>query len=159
MVKRHKTILLLIVTLLFGFNLKQGLANAQEQEVTIKALKERPEAYVEKTIKLRAKLTAVREKPWQFPHVFVLEDEKGNQFPVTVWAPLEVPPPAPGTEEHWRKNRPHLMSDFLDKWLLIKGKVKNKGNKIMPSIKGEYYIEVKWGLDPDHPDVEIIKVK
>jgi hypothetical protein len=49
----------------------------------------------------------------------VLEDWGGAKIPVRPWVPLEVPPPRLQEE----RERPHVLSDFLNKTLLLKGRL------------------------------------
>ncbi len=111
MVKRHKTILLLIVTLVFGFNLKQGLANAQQPEITIEALSKGAEAYEDREVIVRGKLIVIGNY-YSSNSKFVILDENGNRFPVTTWLPITVARPREGFRPGDEKQ---VMSYYLNK--------------------------------------------
>ena len=77
---------------------------AQHEEISINDLNRVPQEYVNQKIVVKGKLRFVGRNYFRDPR-FVIEDEAGNRVAVTIWAPLEVPPPMPGKEEPF-KNRP-----------------------------------------------------
>lgn len=112
---------------------------AQNQESSINDLKRSPEKYVNKTIVVRGRLRLMGRNYFTDPR-FALTDEAGNQIPVTIWAPLEVPPPIPGSEELF-KNKPKVMGDYLDRKLSITGSFRFDPAKGEKSIEVEFVVE------------------
>ncbi|MBI5235454.1 MAG: hypothetical protein HY886_04320 [Deltaproteobacteria bacterium] len=143
--------MVVIVVLFLGFSLRQGLANAQEQEVTIEALKQRPEVYVEKSIKLRGKLKGIGGESWQLKKEFVFEDEKGNRFPVTAWRPLSVALIFLGEGKFSAGDPKEIMNYYLNKNLLLRGRIMSKRDVKMLEIEGEHYLHVKEVEELDNP--------
>lgn len=152
MVKKRETILVVLSILFLGLILGQGLANAQKSkapvgelkkipEVTIEALSKGPEMYVDKEVVIRGKLILVGDY-WR-DGKFLIEDARGNRFPVTTWRALSVTPIYLGEGKVSVGDPKRVMSYYLNKDLLIRGKVMAKRDKIMPRIEGEYYLKVE----------------
>lgn len=108
---------------------------AQNHEASIIDLKRTPEKYINQKIIAKGKLRFIGRNYFTDPR-FAIEDEAGNQIPVAIWAPLEIPPPPPGNEQSL-KNRPKTMGDYVGRILSITGIF-----RISPP-KGESRIEVE----------------
>ena len=133
-----RTTLLAVILILAPFLLSAPLA--QDTEVEIKELRNFSRNYIGQTVVIRGILKELTGNPVDDGE-FVIEDKDGNHFPVDAWAPLEIPPPMPGTEEYWTKNRPTLMSDYLGKNLQLRGKVRANIPRSR-SLNSEYYLHI-----------------
>ena len=94
--------------------------SAQDQEVSIGDLKRNSKQHLKKKVLVKGKLRSTGQNYFTDPR-FVVEDEAGNQISVDVWAPLEIPPPMPGREEIFMKNRPKVMKDYFGRNLSVTG--------------------------------------
>ncbi len=92
-------------------------------DVPLREFAQRPDRFVDQTITIQGRLKFVGKNYFSDPVAhFVLEDAEGNQVAVTPWLPLEVVPLAPG--EPGVAERPRIMSDYLDKPMRVRGKVR-----------------------------------
>lgn len=145
MCKNLRGILLIpcIIGLLLGSNrVFAQPPGIQPSEITIGTLSKWPEVYVDREIVVRGKLIVIGDY-YASDSKFVIVDEKGNRFPVTTWRPITIAPtllPGGGVRPVDEKR---LMHYYLNKNLLIRGKVMAKRGKIMLHIEGEHYLEVK----------------
>jgi len=103
----------------FGVVVPVVWVSAQESEVSIGDLKRSPKQHLKKKVLVKGKLRSTGRNYFTDPG-FVVADEAGNQISVSVWAPLEVPPPMPGREEAF-ENRPKVMEDYLGQKLSVTG--------------------------------------
>lgn len=116
--------------------------SAQHEEISINDLNRVPQKYVNQKIVVKGKLRFIGRNYFRDPR-FVIEDDAGNKVAVTIWAPLEVPPPMPGKEEPF-KNRPMIMKDYVGRQLSITGVYRADvimGTAAIAPIKG--FIEVE----------------
>ena len=97
-------------------------------EVPLGEFAKKPDRFVDQTITMQGTLKFVGKNYFSDPVAqFVIEDSDGNQVPVTPWLPLEVAPLAPG--ELGPSERPQIMSDYLDKKVRVRGKVRFEPHK------------------------------
>ena len=95
-------------------------ASAQNGEVSIPDLKGNREKHLNKKMLVKGKLKLMGRNYFTDSR-FVLADEAGNHVAISPWVPLEVPPPMPGNEEFFIKNRPRVMGDYLGRNLSVTG--------------------------------------
>ena len=109
----------------------EKIITTSTKTTTIKNIVDNPYEFLNSTVQVTGKLIIMGKSYFdaKFP-LFALTDGVNN-LSVTVWAPLEVPPPFPGSEG---KPRPILMSDYLNKILTIQGVIKK--------FDGQIYLEV-----------------
>ena len=138
-----KVLLLSYVVVLFLYG---NMVFAQPPEIAIEALSQRPEVYEDQEVMVRGKLIVIGDY-WRDPK-FVIVDERGNKFPVNSWLPFEIIAPPDGFRPGDEKR---VMSYYLNKNLLIKGKVKAKQGKKITRIEGEHYLRVKEVKELDDP--------
>jgi hypothetical protein len=104
------------------------LSKAVAAEIALGEFAKNPDRFVEQTVTVQGTLKFVGKNYFSDPVAqFVLEDAEGNQVPVTPWLPLEVAPLAPG--EVGPSERPQIMSDYLDKKVRVRGKVRFEQHK------------------------------
>lgn len=127
-----KLTLLLLAVILIGTVL---LVFAQNHEASLTDIKRTPEKYINQKIIVKGRLRLIGRNYFTDPR-FAIEDDIGNQIPVAIWAPLEIPPPPPGNEQSFR-TRPKTMGDYVGRILSITGIF-----RISPP-KGESRIEVE----------------
>ena len=92
---------------------------AQHQESSINDLNRIPQKYINQKLVVKGTLRFIGRNYFKDPR-FVIEDEAGNRVAVSIWAPLEVPPPMPGKEKAF-KDRPMVMKDYIGRKLSITG--------------------------------------
>jgi hypothetical protein len=115
---------------------------AQRQEIGISDLKRIPEKYINQKIVVKGTLRFIGRNYFRDPR-FVIEDESGNQVAVTIWAPLEVPPPMPGREEP-SENRPMVMRGYIGRKLSVTGIYRADVLKSAAAVAvGKGFIEVE----------------
>jgi hypothetical protein len=76
---------------------------AQIQEVKINDLARHAETYVGQKVTVQGRLILAGRNYFTDPR-FVLVDEQGETIPVSAWAPLDFPPPMPGSEAEFEKD-------------------------------------------------------
>lgn len=123
----NKSLFFLVIAGLF-WSLSVSNAYAQGLEVSVREVKDMPEKYLDKRVVVKGKLKLVGDY-WK-EHEWFIEDTEGNRIRVTHWARHEVALPFPLPSE--KRVRPKIMSDYIDKDLLISGHVKF-------DTKGKYY--------------------
>jgi len=87
------------------------------RNVTAAELAQNPGKFLDKGVIVTGTLKNAGENYFRDMRL-VLLDDKGNSISVRPWLPLEVPPPRPGPA---RRERPKVLSDFLNRALEIKG--------------------------------------
>lgn len=105
-------------------------------DVPLREFAQRPERFVDQTITIQGRVKFVGKNYFSDPVAhFVIEDAEGNQVPVTPWLPLEVVPLAPGESRGFE--RPQIMSDYLDKHVRVRGKVRFERHKNQHEVAPE----------------------
>jgi len=87
------------------------------KSVTVSQLIENPARYSNRNIAITGYLKNAGDNYFTGLRL-ILEDGKGGSITVRPWAPLEVPPSRPGPV---KRERPRVMSDFLNRQLKLKG--------------------------------------
>ncbi len=142
--KFKSIIMLLIFIWLIEVSLIASVSSvlAQHQEISINDLNRIPEKYINQKIIVKGTLRFIGRNYFRDPR-FVIEDEAGNKVAVTIWAPLEVPPPMPGKEESF-ENLPMVMKDYIGRKLSITGIYRAEVLKSAAAIAiGKGFIEVE----------------
>lgn len=142
------TIMLIIFVGLIGVGWIASVPTvlAQHQESSISDLNRIPEKYINQKIVVKGTLRFIGRNYFRDPR-FVIEDEAGNKVAVSIWAPLEIPPPMPGKEESF-KDRPMVMKDYIGRKLSITGIYRADVPKSAAAIAiGKGFIEVESVFD------------
>ncbi len=109
--------------------LKRGMGGVEELGVGLFELSSDPKSYEGKSIETGGLL--IQTTPSYFPKPVFMITNGVDKIRVSSWLPLEVAPSPKGL----KKRRGKVMSDFLDKYVTISGKVVLEDGKPMIEVK------------------------
>lgn len=112
--------------------LKEGV---EELRVGIFELSSDPKTYEGKDIEIGGVL--IQTSPSYFPKPVFMITNGTDKVRVSAWHPLEVAPSPKG----FKKQRKKVMSDFLDKYVIISGKVVSADGKPFVEVKNAKAVE------------------